>query len=76
MTEFTRESELAAIRLIREKNLPVLNKTSVSSTDKKLVINFLSNNNFESVAEYISELDLEDFAEWLIDGCGDDSEEE
>ena len=74
MTEFSRETEMQAINLIRSKNLPVLSKTSVSSSDKKSVINFLSNNNFKSVAEYISELDLEDFADWLVNGCGEEEE--
>lgn len=72
MTEFSRETEIEAIKLIRAKNLPVLSKTSVSSSDKKLVIQFLNTNNFESVAEYLEELDLEDFADWIVNFCGDD----
>lgn len=76
MTEFTKETEDAAIRFIRANNLPVLNKKGVSSSDMKSVINFLNNNNFESVAEYLSELDLEDFVDWLVNNCGDDYEEQ
>ena len=70
----TRESGLQAIRLIREKNLPILNIVRVTSREKRDVIQFFIRNNMEDVAEYIQELDLEDFADWIVNSCGDDEE--
>lgn len=71
----TREAELQAIRIIREQNLPILNVARVTSREKRDLIQFLIRNNMEDVAEYIQELDLEDFADWIVNSCGDEEEE-
>ena len=61
------KAEVEAFQLMKQKNHPILNqKKMVTTADQKSVVNFLKKNGIEDVADYVSELDLEDFAEWII----------